>query len=231
MRNCFFLSFPSSLFISPSCLCHLLLTFCVRRARSPTMTARNCMALQRIAGRGRNKVIWNRNLVVAGGATSLPMTAPGCGWCGEEHKTREHMCPAEGRTARKGQTCKHVTAKYASCCGPNFSQANVCAEEREARLGAKGAKGWRSPPPPNAGGGGLRPPRLLRKGPRVPWRRRGVRWGSKRGPSPLQRRWRGRGGGEDQAGCIFPLFRSLSSFPLSGGLGERRSGSPTRTTW
>ena len=116
------------------------------------------MALQRIALRGRNKVIWNRNLVVAGGATSLPTTAPRCGWCGEEHKTREHMCPVERCTARRGQTCKHITAKCVNCHGPNFAQANVCPKKRETR---KEAKGCRSPPPPMQGARG--------QGPRGPW--------------------------------------------------------------
>ena len=54
------------------------------------------------------------------------------------------MCPVEGFTAGKGQTCKHVTAKCVNCRGPHFAQANDSPKKREAQ---QEAKGWRSPPP------------------------------------------------------------------------------------
>lgn len=73
-----------------------------------------------------------------------PTTTPRGGSCGEEHETREHMCSAEGCTARQGQTCKNITAECVNCRGPHFAQANVCPKKREARWEAKG---WRSPSP------------------------------------------------------------------------------------
>ena len=65
-----------------------------------------------------------------------------CGWCSEQHTTREHRCPVEGCGATKGHWCKHTVARCANCKGPHFGQAKACPKKKAAR---GEAKGWRSP--------------------------------------------------------------------------------------
>ena len=71
-------------------------------------------------------------------------TTARCGWCAEDHRTKDHRCPVEGCGVKKGHWCRHTVAKCASCKGPHFAQANACAKKKAAR---GEAKGWRSPSP------------------------------------------------------------------------------------
>ena len=70
-------------------------------------------------------------------------TTARCGWCAEEHKTREHWCPVEGCRV-KGHWCQHTVAKCSNYRGPHFAQSRAYAGKWVAR---SEAKGWRSPPP------------------------------------------------------------------------------------